>query len=387
MLRKRSCILMVSVVLLSACSADTLPVASEPIATESATPKPISTSTPISLHALTGTVFFDYNGSGEQDLAYGIDSDEHVEEPGIADVQVCLEAIGHEDVCTRTDGDGSFSFDELPIGWYRMTVESPTDDPVTAFRYINTNRGWVDAEAYEIDGIQVVEQHLPITSFQPISEYIPVNLGEDTNCDVALMQGYLTLPFDPGGPVCVISYEDLALCESGECSPNNSLDGIVRDWAACTNIRRDYRACSPCGVYDWHWGIDYGYGTDYAQFVAYEIFSAAPGIVEATGPVDPQYRGGSVRLLHSDGRRTHYDHLGEVHVYPGQRVHRGTILGRIWLDWAEPHLHLGLLGKEGEGFLQWQFWRLAIYRDPLNPASISYWTVDNNPQYPQNPIQ
>jgi len=91
--------------------------------------------------------------------------------------------------------------------------------------------------------------------------------------------------------------------------------------------------------------------------------------------------GGSVRLLHVDGRKTDYAHLGEIFVEIGQTVRRGTRLGTTFCNWDEPHLHFELMGREGEGRLQWGFWRLPIYRDPLDPDSLSYWTKDNDPQY------
>jgi hypothetical protein len=308
-----------------------------PTTTPSATaaPAPTNTPTPIPAYTLSGTVFFDYNGNGLRDGG----------EPAIEGVPISVAGLS-----TTSGPDGSYSITGVPAGTQQIYVESPTQEPATAFRYIS----------------------LSLQAFQPVEEPIRLVVEADASQDIALMQGYLTLPYKAGIPICVISYLDLA---------GNSFDGTVRDWLGSTSLRTDTRSCSPGEVYDWHCGIDYAYGTDYAEFVAFGVYAAAPGTVDSIGPVDPQYKGGSVRVKHVDGRSADYAHLGEISVTRGQRVSRGDLLGRIWVEWDEPHLHFELMGLPGEGRLQWDFWRVDIYRDPTDPASVSYWTFDNNSQY------
>jgi hypothetical protein len=94
-----------------------------------------------------------------------------------------------------TGADGFYSIPNVPPGTHQVYVQSPTQDPATAFRYINLFRGWVDLAAYEMNGVRVPAQHLPDTGIQGIAYPLRVNVTGLTRLDVALMQGFLTLPF------------------------------------------------------------------------------------------------------------------------------------------------------------------------------------------------
>jgi len=286
------------------------------------TPVPIPTKT-VELTSLYGRLFFDYNGNGVHDG----------KEPAVSNAKVQLkDDTGKVIAEAVTNSSGDYKVEDVPTGSYRLHVHADEK-----FRYM----------------CQSAEE------FRTVTEDYDILLGKNSRMDVGLMEGFLTLPYKPGTPVCIISYFDLS---------GNSFDNVVRNWMGNTSQ-----------VYDWHCGIDYGYGEN-TKLCGMEVYSAAPGEVIAIGPVNPP-SGGSVRLLHSDGRKTDYAHLGKIFVKNGESVPRGRLLGTTYCDWDEPHLHFELMGKEGEGRLQWEFWRIDVYRDQTNPNSKSFWTVDNNPQY------
>jgi len=200
-----------------------------PIATPtpvtSPTPTSTPTPTPIPTFTLSGVIFFDYNGNGIRD--------EH--EPPIPGATVQVGSL-----VALTASDGAYSLRGVQKGTQSVRVSAE------GFRYIS----------------------LSPEAFQPSQQPVSVRIEGNTQQDWGLMQGFLTLPFRPGIPVCVISYTDLH---------GNSYDNIVRDWTGCTTIRADRRSCASCGVYDWHCGIDYAYGNGYAEFCGMEVYAAAPG--------------------------------------------------------------------------------------------------------------
>lgn len=79
---------------------------------------------------------------------------------------------------------------------------------------------------------------------------------------------------------------------------------------------------------DFHDGLD-AYGTWRAR-----ILSIDNGLVVTHyPPPDGYYRGhpvlgGYVEILHSDGSKSRYGHLGESFVHEGDYVHRGQLIGR-----------------------------------------------------------
>jgi hypothetical protein len=109
-------------------------------------------------------VFFDYNGNGLRDGG----------EPPIEGVPIRVAGL------TTTSGpDGSYSLAAVPDGNQQLYVESPTQEPATAFRYINRFLGWVDIPAYEINGVSVPAQHLADTEVDPIDQPLSVLLTDD----------------------------------------------------------------------------------------------------------------------------------------------------------------------------------------------------------------
>jgi hypothetical protein len=206
----RSILLILALLSLASCAAPTQAptITPEPSFTITKTSTPPSTptntptpsETPIPLYRLSGTIFFDYNGSGEQDLTYAVDSDESVMEPGIPDVPVCLDADPRKEIpgnalCTVSDKDGNYVIENIKEGTHKFYVKSPTDDPATAFRYMNISHGWVDIPAYEMGGVQVPAQYLPDTEIYYIDKSITLEIGSDLKQNLGLMQGFLTSPF------------------------------------------------------------------------------------------------------------------------------------------------------------------------------------------------
>ena len=130
--------------------------------------------------SLSGMVFHDYNGNGLLDPG----------EPGITGAEV-------------TVGSQSFISDENGLYWigglsnrtYEVSVKSPTDDPATAFRYISVFKGWVDIPAYEMNGVLVPDQHLADAPVQGIDDPANIKVDGETNVDIGLMNGFVTLPF------------------------------------------------------------------------------------------------------------------------------------------------------------------------------------------------
>lgn len=122
-----------------------------------------------------------------------------------------------------------------------------------------------------------------------------------------------------------------------------------------------------CGTlsYDGHKGTDFRLKDRAAMCAGVDVLAAAPGIVTGTrdgmadiargepGAPDLAGRdcGNGVMLRHEGGWTTQYCHLGRgsVAVARGQRVARGTRLGRIGLSGNTdyPHLHLTVRDPQG----------------------------------------
>jgi murein DD-endopeptidase MepM/ murein hydrolase activator NlpD len=93
--------------------------------------------------------------------------------------------------------------------------------------------------------------------------------------------------------------------------------------------------------------------------------------------------GNYVTLHLDDGRYAFYEHLrpGSIAVEPGQRVHRGDVLGELGFTGAStgPHLHFHVsdgpstVGSEGRPFVLDAFDLLGSYRD-LGRLGKAGWT-------------
>ncbi|TCP63061.1 peptidase M23-like protein [Rhodovulum bhavnagarense] len=114
-----------------------------------------------------------------------------------------------------------------------------------------------------------------------------------------------------------------------------------------------------CGAlsYDGHKGTDFALATEAEMMRGVAVLAAAPGTVRAirdgmpdngprTAPPEGMDCGNGVVIDHGAGWQTQYCHLaeGSVAVQPGQRVAKGTVLGRVGLSGrtAFPHVHLSV---------------------------------------------
>lgn len=180
-----------------------------------------------------------------------------------------------------------------------------------------------------------------------IDELIYISINKDMTYNLALMQGFLTLPFS----IVTGSYINTVFFDV------DKRDNFIRDWQGNQE------------TYDQHSGIDYRIPPDTP------VIAAAPGQV-LSSKYD-QHSGNVIAIVHGLFV-TQYGHLNKRVVRAGDKVSRGQQIGSSGAtgEWVGkfPHLHFDL----SEMILP----RIDIYRDIINPESLSYWTVDNNPQYP-----
>ena len=284
------------------------------------------------LYNLTIHAFHDYDGNGSQ-------------EEGELNLEGIVN-ITSAGTCT-TGVDGKCEIEGVPAGSYNVSV---TDDR--------------NVEQYE-----KMRYILPsVSEVRTIAQGLSVKVVGNTEVNESLGHGYLTLPYSPELTIRHITYEDLN---------GNYFDNQVRDWRGVTKLRLYYDG-NEDSVYDWHPGWDIGWGIN-AEKCNMPVYAAAPGKVSSLGPIN-ENGGGSVRLTHQDDRMTDYAHLGEIIVFLTQQVVRGQYLGSTFCGWNEPHLHWELMGKTGEGRLQWDYWRVPICRDPLDPNSLDFLTTACNNQ-------
>ncbi|MBS7645613.1 M23 family metallopeptidase [Candidatus Bathyarchaeota archaeon] len=169
--------------------------------------------------------------------------------------------------------------------------------------------------------------------------------------DVGLMEGYLTLPFSSRTvETRHRSYVDVDMRR-----------GVVKDWMG---IQASFQ------TYDNH------LGTDFFLRQNTEILSAASGkVVESKYDNDDGHR---ITIQHFDQRLTIYCHLNSRKVEEGTKLKRGDMIGlsgntgKLTGPYAHLHFQFGGFGKS----------RIDPYRDITDPSSLSWWTKDNDPQYP-----
>jgi hypothetical protein len=180
-----------------------------------------------------------------------------------------------------------------------------------------------------------------------IDELIYITINKDMLYDLAFIQGFLTLPFS----IVTSSYTNTAFFDV------DRRENFIRDWKGTQE------------TYDQHTGIDYRVP------IGTPVIAAAPGQVLSSN-YDPQ-SGNVIAIIHGLFV-TQYGHLSKRSVRAGDKVTRGQQIGLSGAtgEWVGkfPHLHFDL----AEMILP----RVDIYRDITNPGSLSYWTIDNKPQYP-----
>jgi len=243
------------------------------------------------------------------------------------------------------NGNGKREKNEPPISGVTVALNG-------ANLTVSNTTGW-----YAIDRVSKGEHSLRVyapSKFRYMCESVAEFRRSDATCrfqvendtrrDIGLMEGYLTLPFAKG---------------TVETGPRVYVDvGGGRDWKGGAN------------TYGGH------LGTDFLMPIGTKLLAAAPGqVVYSYWSEDD---GHVVGIMHPDGKLTLYAHLSERMVELKQNVTRGQVIGLSGqtgrLSGRNPHLHFQFGGYGTK--------RLDPYRDLLDQASLSYWTVDNDPQYP-----
>ncbi|MFC1905408.1 M23 family metallopeptidase [Chloroflexota bacterium] len=266
--------------------------------------------------SIEGVAFHDYNGNGTKEYS----------EPVLPAMN--LEFFNKETnqrFKIQTDDHGAYSY-QLPTNKYQLILDTNVtgynDQP---FRYLY-------ASSKEVKNID---------------ELIYITINKKTTYNLALMQGFLTLPFS----IVTDSY----------------ISTIFFDADRRYNFARDWEGNQE--TYDQHSGIDYRIP------IGTPVIAAAPGQV-LSSKYDPE--SGNITAIVHGFFITQYGHLNKIIVRAGDKVERGQQIGLSGASgkWVGklPHLHFDL----SEMTLP----RIDIYRDITNPSSLSYWTVDNKPQYP-----
>lgn len=296
-------------------------------ATPTGTPTPTQTptATPVPSFTLSGVVFFDYNGNGIHD-------DGELPIPG-ATVQV-------GSLIATAASDGTYSLENALIGTQAVRVSAD------GFHYISLS----------LETIQ--------SSARPIS----LVANSDTRRDWGLTQGFLTLPFK----CCPSFIRNSPFGMTGMFDVDRRV-GHVRSYDP-EHIRPDYESNGiPPWVYDNHDGIDYCF-VENTPIVAPVAGTLTEFFEESDG-----LRGAVMRVQIGDqSYNLIFNHINEVTVPIGTRLGRGdqfALSGNTGRS-GEPHLHFGI------GTWTTPPNRFDPYRDLESSTSISYWTVDNNPQYP-----
>jgi SdrD B-like domain len=351
---------------------------------------PLVSRMPPSGPSLSGRVFFDHNGSSQQ--AAG--------EPGIAGVAVSVDS---KDVALHatTGSDGSYSIPNVLPGQHQIYVQSPTQDPATAFRYINLFKGWVDIPAYEMNGVQVPAQHLPDTEIQPIDRPLSVAVNGSTHLDVALMQGFLTLPFvqeQVGTAPLIATYFDIIgrrfFPDDGSFTYEDSKDGVMLSYDGRYNTDGNpYVVPLIPGVGDSHNGYDYALPT--GNYIVSGLPTGAVWCIDGPPrrldmPICIWCYCAAEGLYYS----TQDAHLDVHLVGLDQTVYRGQIIGLSGnTGYAPPDpvpapgLHYDFARKRlGTGWWYLDPYRYTVRLDPLPNnfwgSEASWWTKDNDPQFP-----
>jgi len=344
-----------------------------------------STKEPSTLQDVVGELFFDINGNGLHEK----------EEPSIPDFTICVENQLQEWICTETDSEGKFIFNEIFKNenaiWIKF--EDPNVQiPERAFNYVNIWKGLEIIPKYELNGVSVPEQELDKTELVSIENTI--ELVRKQELQIGLVQGIVTMPLQEEG------FKQLEWVMGFDQNP---VDGVI-DFMGETNECFEFNDCnarkdslSPyVGTGESHRGIDIGTLSDIRGI---PIFASHPGYVttfEGTYVVDGK-RALCIAISEdenwsfgkSSGITTSYQHLDNLVVEDGDYVERGQFLGFVgdtgggWV-----HLHFEawygspIKYDEIEEFYNKDFYAMN-HEEHIIPGfnDMSIWTEWNTPHY------
>lgn len=324
--------------------------------------QPIPQTPVVQTYTVQGTVYHDYNGDGIKEE----------NEPVIPGLEMELSSkvlpweliregypfkvdrnTGTYSIQLETNANGAYSI-QLPTSRYKLNVHNNVlgynDQP---YRYLNISK----------------------EEFRKITDPLELEVNSDMNKDIALMQGFLTLPFGPDtkflgkNPFGIEYFVDI----------DDRIEE-VRNWKGNAG-----------GTYDNH------PGTDFVMEENTPILAAAPGVVYAYPIPYDLIAQWTVGIQHESpyGKYyslvTVYSHLNKVNVKVGDKVKRGDVIGLSGKVTSfvpnisifdGKHLHLGV--NVLISLSPYEFFYTDPYRNITNKGiqTIGFWTVDNNPQYP-----
>jgi len=278
-------------------------------------------------------LFADWHGDGAK----------QVDEPVIKDAILELSGVDGKQTI-RADHDGKYRISNAVVGGSYHLSFADEFLSKTSFRFISLSN----------------------ILFKPISDgYDFVLDAAEAQISLGVVVGPLTLPFRKGTRIGDIAYHDGNYCA---WNPNSNV--CAKDWKGGKE------------TYDGHKGTDYGIvrGTP--------ILAAAPGEI-----VIAQYEEGkdldpniliNHRRYYGSYLLTAYAHMSRVDVKVGQKVKRGDQIGlsgpSASVSSPGPHLHFQL--NLAQDLVHWDG---RFHKDPYraiwDPASICYWTKDNDAQY------
>ena len=297
------------------------------------TPMPTATPTLIPTYTLSGVVFFDYNGNGQQNEG----------EPPIEGATIQVAGLS-----TTSGDDGVYTLAGVPYGTHNLGISKD------GFTYIA----------------------LSVAALQLIDDPMPVVVKRDTRRDIGLMQGLLTLPIS-GDVGIIVGYFDLDPRGGPLGNP-----GPARNYRGETNPP-DFDRLIP-GTENGHEGVDIAIVGDGPIPIKAPIY----GTIEdypfgECNHVTILYRGPGGPFNVGLG------HLTSIVVRQGQPVKRGDLIGYIdptlysggtgpaCTSW--PHVHFNLYGSWPSESSEWQMHDL--YFDEVANAGRNFWTKFNDPQF------
>jgi murein DD-endopeptidase MepM/ murein hydrolase activator NlpD len=342
-----------------------------------------------------------------------------IDEPALGNYTVCK-----QNDCVQTDEQGNFSLPN-PSGASSASIKVTdpyADFPAWAMRYINNLKGpgFVPAYTKDVDAatmarlttipgcdidlaalvcklnettLQVRDQHLSDTSIIPIEKGTVIKLGEDNN--VGLMQGFLTLPFvsEQVPKPFIWNYFDilsnLLFDDAGKNTFLSSQDGMMLNYNGmyhqivppASQFSELTRFVHLSGVGDSHTGLDY------LVPVGNYVVSGAP--TSSVWFLLDEHTANLLFPIAGENFETAYGHMTNLVVDLDQVVYRGQIIGISGDDGegAVPQLHFHLGKRTPEGWYYLDPNRYTVGLDPLPEnfwgSEVSWWTNDNNPQFPR----
>jgi murein DD-endopeptidase MepM/ murein hydrolase activator NlpD len=307
---------------------------------------------------LSGIAFHDLNGDGLQGES----------EPVIADLRVCVNALDSP-YCTMTDQQGNYILSGLNFGLVELYLQSPKDDPKSAFRYLNSFQGWDIIPAEQVGNHWVAKQELPKTRLNSLEKPISVEISPNSRLDLALTQGYLTDIFRCGER----DAKSVLTFQAFDLDPKL---GFVRHFYEEQSRTAENDQAIMFG--DNHFAIDWG--NTNMSIIGTPLYAPANGIVVFAGKGET-WNGmcNVVNLVHPEtGDSSGIVHLDTVLVHERQEVMRGQLLGTLGMSCTTwPHVHFYFKPGYDRETGEWE--GRDPYRDTANPESLTYWTVDNQP--------